>query len=309
MEKGANNNTFLLYIINQFLNKKDTESVRNTYNQLINANAKDAKDAKDTKDTNGSTSDEKKPHTLREYEKRKSIIEKCFNTFMRPAVRHEVSEKNLSAMQVYSQYAEEILGDNKRKYNMSDKFDETLIAYVNGDSEGEIRRLVAYQEKIGEVHPIPNSKITIQPIGKIGYINMFKDEKYVMKYRVTRKLDENNYDTFEVFSNIDISRLDDEEYSSAIVNELLSENNIQLSGTGGYIGTIVDENNKLGLQTEDGSHYRYQVSKHHALEFDGEDLSAVISLEKGLNKSHKKPEDNSEIKIITVNRPSDGEGR
>ncbi len=293
MGNESNINTFLLHIINQFLNKKDIESVRNTYNQLIEANAKDT------------TNNVKKPHSLREYEKRKNIIERCFNTFMKPAVRHEIAENNLSAMKVYSQYAEEILGDNKRKYNMSDKFDETLIAYVNGDSEGEIKRLVAYQEKIGEVHTIPNSTITIQPVGKIGYIDMLRAEKYVTKYRVTK----DDSATYEVFSNIDISRFDDEEYCTAVANELLSENNIQLSGTGGYIGTIVDENNKVGLQTEDGSHYRYQVSKHHALEFDGEDLSAVMSLEKGLNKSHKKPEDKSEIKIITVNRPSDGEGR
>lgn len=83
--------------------------------------------------------------------------------------------------------------------------------------------------------------------------------------------------------------MDNPEYRDAVLSELLGENNISLSNAGGYIGMISRQNNKLARREQEtvAGVYTFRINDKYCIEYDSEDLSAVMLYQSELQKQNK----------------------
>lgn len=224
------------------------------------------------------------------YNKMYEVAQKFFDLMNDPRVRDDIIKSNMKTPEFIKLYKEEILGKYKRQYDMSGLFRETYIKKADNTSQREMGKKLEY---------VPNSykrccykdkkgnKVTIEPIGKL-YIKYWNGlETHVFKYRIQKQLQGNKYLIDEVYSNISIFDMDDPEYREAVLQELLSDNNISLSNSGGYIGEISETPEQLKGNNANGEDekmvvgsYFYKINDRYSLKYDPEDLSSVMIYEK-----------------------------
>lgn len=235
----------------------------------------------------------------KEYQEKRQILEKCLALFrsqkFKERVKREKAERGileqedvtresrLANLHKIATYAEEltdrlseiILGDLKRKYNMSDKCTTGLLKagapvkltnITNGLS-------ATAQDTFG-------TTITIEHIGTLEYDTLSTNE-YLYQYRITKQTSQNVQRTYNVFSYIDLNAFnEDKNYRRAVIENLLTDNNIEFSNANGYIGKINNTTQSpkqlnVGEQIDDASYYRYQISAEYSLEYDGERIEAI----------------------------------
>lgn len=176
-------------------------------------------------------------------------------------------------------YPEVILGDNKRKYDMSDKYCEGMGITIKGFKPSNIDEVPSL------IHDdFINGEIIICRLGKLIYGTQSVSNESIDKYSISLPLENGMKQEYEVFSYIDIDRLyENRDYRQAVLRELLSKNNLELSNSGGYIGVIDEPNThydteiNVGDQIDDGfGTYRYRISKVHHLIYEAEPLTATM---------------------------------
>lgn len=223
----------------------------------------------------------KDPTRKDECEELLNILEKAYRTFSDAEMVDIILKNNVTDKQFILRYGEKILGDNKRKYDMSDKFNPSLISLQ--DKRGG-KRQVGYQAKEGKEYTYLDAegkKVSIQGIGRLVFRhwNGLGDE--LSKYKITRQLNGDIYQVNEVISNIIIAQMDNPKYREAVLEELLSRNNIQLSKAGGYIGeienvTIKDKDFTEGSErTISGDDY-YRINQDYMLAYHAEAVTAAM---------------------------------
>lgn len=226
------------------------------------------------------------------------ILEKSYRMFSDSEVENIIISNNVSAKQFVSKYGERILG-NKRKYDMSDRFNPSLISYQDKSKQS---KKIVYVEKEGIEHTyldIEGKTVSIQEIGKIGFEEWNGVSYEIPKYRVTRQIGKDVYRTDEIFSNIRIIMMDNPEYREAVLEELLSEKNIELSNAGGYVGdieevTIKDTDFKKGSEKIVAGDYFYRVSPKYMLAYHSEKIAAA----KILSAAQKNAESKKIVQIM-----------
>lgn len=247
-------------------------------------------------------------------EKRK-ILEKCLALFSSPKFREHVkkekaargileqeavtAETRLENLHKISEYSEElserlaeiVLGDLKRKYNMSDK------CTVGSLKAGIPIRLKTVSNGItATALDSLSTAITIQHIGTLEYDTLSSNE-YISQYRITKQTAPNDLKTYDVFSYIDLNAFkENEKYRNAVIENLLSDNNLEFSNANGYIGKInatsqSETQLNIGEQIDDEGYYRYQISSEYALEYDGEKIEAIRAYSKQQEKVEKNKTD------------------
>lgn len=227
-----------------------------------------------------------------EYRELIDIFDKVYELFRNEELRKVITENEITVEQLVSKFGEKILGDNKRSYNMSEMFNEGLIS-KKGDSEDS--RNIVYKPITGKEHSfqsLEGKQVVIQKIGRLYYEEWNKIRSEVSKYRIRRQISENDYRLDEVFSNIDISEMQEFEYRYAVLEELLNQNNIQLSNAGGYIGRIskVPNNSKgfeVGSEKMNAGTYLYRINEKYMLDYDNTDLSAVMLYEEEMAREKR----------------------
>ena len=271
-------NKFLWQIINQYMNKSDNDLLK-IYQQLASANIPD-------KNENGELD-------FTKYEEKKMVIDKCYEIFrFNNRLRHLIREGKVNCNDVYVMFAEYVLGDNKRMYDMSELFDRSLIKKSQKDSKQLLIKLMnGENSKQGLGHTYisdDGKKISIKQVDALLYMNSNGTSKYLYKYLINKN---EKTGPEEVYTIIDVLRMDtDDEYKRAVLSELLSDRNIQLANAAGYIGIIKPEKGDKGAETHVNTlsglqAYNYQVSDNYMLEFNAEDLSAVVLYENELKKN------------------------
>lgn len=226
------------------------------------------------------------------------ILEKCFDLFNNPTFFERVKttkeqynpQIQALATAITKAVSERILSDRKRQYDMAKLYSE---GQINSDS------LVFRGVNDGlskSASDISGTQIQITHTGSLTYATLSVSNESIQKYRIIRQLSESESQEYDVFSYIDLNEFEkNKEYRDAVLNELLSENNIELSNVHGYIGSIVNtsgSNQPLSVGEESKNiygFYKYQVSPKYALEFDTQDLSAVVdfSRKQGLSSQQK----------------------
>lgn len=262
----------ILRYINEFKNK-DREGIKQTYIRLMQ------------------TLKNSKTFSLDEYERKASLIRECYDMFCSHKIRSNIP--NMTNSEIYDMFSEMKLDDKKRKYDMSELFDESLIA--TKDNQGFARRAVVEVEKEGQETAILDSMgrcITITPIGAIGYDNAFKTRKDLTKYLIQKETSRGQIEEHIVYSEIDFLQLScNEEYRKVVADELLSDRNIKLSKANGYIGKIEQAKGELYEEKSTSQGYTYQASKNYGLNYDADELSAVGIVANSLLFPNQKPLD------------------
>lgn len=276
--KKFDRRAFLVNMISEFRNKPTEDSIRLTYNNLRRIIEKS-----------------QEPEDLDVLEEKRRILEKCYDMFSNEGFRDIIRRGNLSAKQIAQKSAGIILGDKKRKYGMSHKYLDGSVATKEGQY-GIVKKDIESSKIDGKTYEFADGAegtIRIQQIGQIAYTSAFGvQNNKVIQYRIILPLANDTGKEYQVFSNIDLEKMGkDTEYCSAVLDELLSQNNIELSNSGGYIGTICDTRNdskplQVGEEREDGKYgdYEYQVSENYKIVYDSQDLSAVMDYETEKNK-------------------------
>lgn len=204
-------------------------------------------------------------------------------------VRKETREENLRKIADLSQeltdrLSEVILGDLKRKYNMSELATKDMISTVL-DSNGITRKDITYtpENKMSKaITDLFGNTISIHHIGRLDYKCDPSSDDYIHAFCISKRLNsEIIMEPRLLFSNIDINMLDNLDYRNAVANTLLSNNNIELSQADDYIGEI-DPPNKKNASMADGQEkfesefYTYKIpDSNYALVFDGTKIEAV----------------------------------
>lgn len=277
----------------------------------------------------------KKPDTYQTMEQLQKMLEKAYIMFSNPEFVEIIKENNVTYRQFILQYGEMFLEDDKmkdnigdktnfslntyqegeeqsahkkteklplknhvRKYNMSDRFDASMIASQDRDCK---RKKVKYVAKKGEEYvytDLEGGKVSIQEIGRLYYEAWNGLKSAISKYRVIKQVSEGALQTDEIFSNIRIFEMQNPEYREAVLQELLSENNIKLSKTGGYVGEIVDTPTndpsfKIGCEKTISTDYFYRVNQNYTLTYQSEEIAATM-LQAEIEKQQEKQKEGQE---------------
>ena len=262
-----NRRAFLETVVREFINKRSIEDVKTAYKGFLRL------------------MDSEKTDRLEINNEKRRILEKCLDIFesvkFRESIEQLREERNPSLGELVQAVTkilyENILGDRKRKYDMAGMNYSDMI--VTGS--GNLQTFDGLSS--GTLIDNFGHKFIIQEIGTLTYSTPAVGNESLKKYRITKIINDSQKEEFEIFSNINFSMLEqDPSYRYAVLNELLSKNNVELSNADGYVGEIVGTKNsttqlKPGEQLEDeNGFYRYQISSTYALEYDSQDLSAVV---------------------------------
>ena len=204
-----------------------------------------------------------------------SILEKLRTIFEDGDIQKIILENNITSKQFMSLYGEKILGDAKRQYDMSNRFKKELNETgASCYSELQNRKLYTYVDQ-------KNNEIDIQEVGRLTYKEWNGTIAQINKYRVLLNISKDEKIEREVFTNINFTQMDNPEYKYAVLSELLSYNNIELSNAEGYIGEIRNVPNdsekfEIESERENSRNYEYRVNDKYMLVYDSTDLDAVM---------------------------------
>ena len=263
------------------------KSISNVYNQILD-----------------SINNDKRPENRKNNEVRRKILEKCRDLFKDSSKKVKIDEAiSLYRTEILSKagiqptdseitkmllrsFSDSIWGDDKRKYNMTSIASTGMLTNIDGTNKKVIFKPYEPPKNNPDERPphitLSNKygdSISIEYMGCLHYKTLSSNE-FLYKHRVYRNVD-NDPKVYEVFSNIDINTLpDNNELRYVVFTELLSKNNIENSYTDGYIGEISNSKVtgtplKVGEEIITPGHYKYQITPNYALEYDGERIEAV----------------------------------
>ena len=248
-------------------------------------------------------------NTLQNTERRK-VLENCLDFFNnvknRNILNQQINTNDLKqqskeelAETLLQRFSENILGDHKRKYDMSHKYCEDMLDLRTFDY---IQSPVEYD---GPPLKYDNSdiEIKISRLGRLSYKTNTLADDSIDRYSILVLEKNIPIQEYKVFSDINLEKLaTDIHYRQAVLGELLSKNNIELSNTNGFIGVIDEADTdykpqlKIGEELDDGySTYRYRCpsSEKHHLVYQTEPVTAVMmwTQYQELKKKHEKIKD------------------
>lgn len=278
-----NREEFLHTVINLFINK-DVKGIERAYYgciKLIDSGIKN-------------DLHQRKKHNYRADQEKRRLLEMCLDLFKNKEVRNLIAKGELNTSQVFNMFKERMLGDNKRQYDISELYDEKIIANKS-DGQG---KCIKFTEKNGietSFYNLKNEAIKIKCIGQLSYKNQFGEKSYITKYQIARPTAGNETETFEVYSNINIPQMSDsDEYREIVLSELLSENNIKLSNANGYLGVITEDHSMdVGEEEKSRIRYKYKASPNYMLLGETDEMSAVKDYEQREKETKIVPEEKS----------------
>ena len=212
------------------------------------------------------------------------ILNQIDDLFRDPKVKNEILNNNMKISEFITKYSEQILGNNKRQYDMSNLFNAAYIKSTNNDKceNGKKIKYIPTKGNAYEFSDNNGNEFCIEEIGNLYMQKWNREQSHIEKYKITRKENGKEIKTEEIYTNINISGLDDEKYKEAIITELFSRKNIDLSNAGGYVGEVVETPEELKKEScgaekvIGGSMYFYKINDKYSLMYDAADLSAVM---------------------------------
>ena len=279
---------FIKLMISRFfeqIRNREIPEINRIYNEIRNALIREIES------NNGDMSFKERD----KYLKKQKALDSLYQLLKKSEIIEEIKSAAIGQEIFFNKYAEDILGDNKRHYDMRELYDSNNIAKLNKNVE---KNKIAYKSfkssTESEFKDFRGRKIRILPLGELAYETKFGARESLTQYRIQKENDEGFFSEVNVFSEISIEMMRDDSYREAVLNELLSENNIALSNCEGYIGKIENrsteqEGDKTSSERFNRDAYSYRVNKNNVLAFEKSDVSAVIDfkLGKGINLDYK----------------------
>ena len=216
---------------------------------------------------------------------KKAIIDSFFEIVGQPEVNDAIRTRKLTKEEFIEKYQEKILGDNKRKYSMRDLYLDGLVEKDTVDSFSKKTIFVPAREKIDHsFSDESNETVKITFLGTLYFKEWNGTRASINKYKIQRKNKENDFQEEDVYTDIIMPKMEEPEYRKAVLNELLSYNNIKLSNCGGYIGKIEQAprnvmDNSESREVQDTYGYSYRISDKYILHYDATELTAAINFQ------------------------------
>lgn len=253
---GFDRSDFLLTVMGQFNNKPNKEAVERIYNQLMEALNKQST-----------------PYNQVIITEKRRILMETYGKFKNDEFRKK--SKGFSPRKISTDFEEEILGTQKRHYDMSHKYDKGMIATktLADGTQKEMVGLKPLDELCSIFYDEYGREFIIQPTGRLMYQSGVSDFDYMTEYTIEIPISNTRKKEFKgIFTNIDLNLLtEDKKYAEAVFGELLSKNTLEHTNAGGYIGQIVPSRSIPQHQEnddEESGFYTYQVNDTHALSVD-----------------------------------------
>ena len=174
----------------------------------------------------------------------------------------QTKESEIAELNFFTMYHPEVLKPNKNQK-------QPAIQYL----------FVPYAKTQNHIFQLEDEKITIRKTGELNY-NTLNGESYLHEYLITKQDKEGSTTEVEkVFTDILVSRMEsDLEYRNIVLTQLLSNRNLHLQNSYGYIGKIdVNWNDK-------------QKKPEYKLEYFQEEYTAVVELQRMKREKRKKEE-------------------
>lgn len=197
--------------------------------------------------------------------------------------------------------SESIFSDCERHYNMSKLASKKMISDIQ-NPDGSTKKDVNYfddYEPAKSITDFSGNTISIQPIGRIEYSCNPSLDDYIYAYKISKHLDnEIIMEPQTLFSIIHMGRLDDPDYKNAVANTLLSDNNIELSHTCGFVGELaIIKNSSLsdGEEKFDSGFYNYKIpGSKYTLIYEDAKIEAAKAYSEEQEKKIKLKESNDD---------------
>lgn len=216
---------------------------------------------------------------------KKAIIDSFFEIVGQPEVNVAIRTRKLTKEEFIEKYQERILGDNKRKYSMNDLYSDGLVEKDTAKPYSKKTIFIPAREKIDHsFSDESNETVKITFLGTLYFKEWNGTRASINKYKIQRKNKENDFPEEDVYTDIIMPKMEEPEYRKAVLNELLSYNNIKLSNCGGYIGKIEQAprnvmDNSESREVQDSYGYSYRISDKYILHYDATELTAAINFQ------------------------------
>ena len=144
-----------------------------------------------------------------------------------------------------------------------------------------------------EFHDSNGNYISIQQIGRIIYSHSNNVENDISKYKVTIRDIRGRLTAIEVYSNLRLANMSDENYRRALLDGLLNKANLEKFNYRGYIGEIERKTNyddEVNHKVVNGE-LTHVIDENYVLKYKASDLTAValhgeLKKEKSNNRGH-----------------------
>ena len=216
------------------------------------------------------------------YDNLRNIVDSFFNYITDDRVVAQVKSGKLRKKNLETNFLADIMSVPKRKFDMKDLYRTDLIASVGKNSSTKNVRM-SFKNNGQEHMYIDNNgrSYKLTDIGSIVYEEWGGIKSDLTIYQLEKKLLNGETSKDLICTRIIISEMENPKYKKAVLEELLSENNIHKSNAGIYVGQILkrkQSNNKDLPHTEHQTtnEYTYRIDDEYVLEYDATELSAVV---------------------------------
>lgn len=219
-------------------------------------------------------------------EKLKAALDRSYEIICKPEVLEKIKSSQITREDFIAMYMHEICGLQKRKYDMKDLYRDDMISRACKTSDKKKVGFFSKPSKVAHQYYDKFGRLVIfSSIGSLAYEEWNGVNASLNAYKVKRENEDGTFSEYTVLSNIIIPEMENEDYKDAVLNELLSEENITLSNCAGYIGKIEkrkyqnDSIDTVGSQITSPSGYQYRINEKYVLSYNPTEVSASIDFE------------------------------
>ena len=215
------------------------------------------------------------------YTRLNNVLDNFMSLIQDKKVLEEIKKHKISEKDFIEKYKSILMKGEKRDYDMSKLFNPSLIA---DRSQFGTMKALSYRpiekEQGAYFQQQDGTIVTIMYLGTLNYKTWNGENDSINKYKI-QKSDKRGKIILssDVYSNVSIFNMADEQYKEAVLEELLSNDNILLSNCNGYIGEIEldpKEKEPEEQQLETSTRFKYRIDNKYAIAYNSTPLTAVI---------------------------------
>ena len=229
-----------------------------------------------------SMEENKYPDEKQKYDYLRNIMDLFFDYITDEKVVDKIKNGKLSKKNIESDFLANLTNVPKRKFDMKDLYRSDLIASVEKNSNVKNVKMSFKNSGQEHIYTDANGKhFKLTDIGSILYEEWGGIRSDLTIYQLEKEQSRGKFLKELICTRIIIAEMGNPKYKRAVLEELLSDDNIHKSNAGIYIGQILRRkqsgNNDLPhTETQTTNEYTYRIDDEYVLEYDATELSAVV---------------------------------
>ena len=223
----------------------------------------------------------KHPGEDEKYDHLDEIVDGFFEYIKDPKIAKQIADKEITKVELEEMILSDVANIPKRKYDMRDLYRQDLIAVSETNPS---KRKSSMARNIGQTYEYNDKegrRVLIIDIGQISYEEWGGIHARLSIYQIQKQQANGKFSSDVVCSSIAISEMHIPKYRDAVLDELLSDENMHKGKVGPYIGRISREKKQdpydlPHTERQDANGYSYRIDDGYVLEYDATELTAVI---------------------------------